>query len=322
MNFLTTYNNYRLDMGLKILLHDQLGHNIYLLDETWKGKINYDFAVSKNQRGLQWLLHEDGINTISHQEVMETDKIDAVLITAVEHQEDIIKEIYTEKFDTVKYIVYWGNDITWYQSGMLYFDWFKNHIAINEPSYLDAKRNGCNAVMSRIPTDNRIFKPFHIQKELTVNSYIHYYKKYWKNSYNIFKKMSEEFPNIKFVSNGFEEDKVLISPLDVAEAMNSSLATAHIKEKEGYGHTVIESMSCGIPVIAPRALIRGKIMENWVTNDTAIIFDNINDFRDRFNKYLLGDNVAMSKKAIEVINREINVEEQASKMKKFLEELI
>lgn len=183
-----------------------------------------------------------------------------------------------------------------------------------------------NKLFLYLPLDYDFYCKQAWQRDSTlVTSYIHYYSKYWQNSYHkydVIRRANTDIAFINFGVSGTDEcTPSLTNPVDVRRMLGVSRCVLHVKEKEGYGWSILEAISCGIPVIAPKVYVVGKTCESFLVEDKSVIFiENTSDFRKAF------DNVDQLCKLSEIgpkfIRELINLEEQSSNMKKFFEEVV
>lgn len=62
------------------------------------------------------------------------------------------------------------------------------------------------------------------------------------------------------------------------DRMAATTATLHIKDQEGFGWSILESMAIGRPVILQRGLARNMALEDWsIEGETAYYFDTYDD---------------------------------------------
>lgn len=159
---------------------------------------------------------------------------------------------------------------------------------------------------------------------MIVTSYIHYYSKYWKQSWAKYDVVRRSNTDIAFLNFGAASDTTynpsLLNPADVKRTLSISRCLLHIKELEGYGWSVLEAISCGIPVIAPKAYVVGKTYETFLIEDKSVIFlKNTDDFRKAFDN--TEQLYKISEEGPKFIREFINNNEHL-KVKKFLEEVV
>lgn len=158
-----------------------------------------------------------------------------------------------------------------------------------------------------------------------INSYIHFYDRYWKNSWNIYNEIKINNKDLVFINFGVNDNPLdnlnLVEPADIVRTLGISRSLLHIKEQEGYGWAILEAISCGIPVIAFRPYVVGKTCEHFLIEGTTTLFINsANEFR---NAFLDIDSLRLiSEKGNKFIRDFINEEEQYTKIKKFFEEVV
>jgi len=321
MNILQPHCHVRLTESFVQTFCDELGWTLYLLDDSWKGKVNYDFYYSDVERGLPWLLKHPKVRLLSYREFMEDDIIDVVLMTCAENYYDILANVWPHN-QKCKYVTYYGND---FMPGILPFDLIPNHISADVNSHHKAEEAGVNSLIYRPPIDYSIFT----YKENPSNdhrfySYIHNYHLAWVNSYPVYEKFMELYPDVNFkVFGKAGNGGVIEESIDVAKRIHESTATTHIKEREGYGYGCIESMACGRPVIAYRTYVETRAMYQWVNEKNALLFSDLKELKRKVDKYINDKDYAkkLQKQNAIDIRKWVNPEEQAENMKAFMENL-
>lgn len=159
-----------------------------------------------------------------------------------------------------------------------------------------------------------------------VTSYIHFYSKYWEASWRKYSNIRRLNEDLAFINFGVVDDGSynpnLTNPEDVRRMLGVSRCLLHVKEAEGYGWTLLESISCGIPVIAPKRYVIGKTCESFLIENKTVIFlhKETGEFRTAFDNIDLLHQI--SETAPKFIREFINVEEQYGKVKKFFEEVV
>jgi hypothetical protein len=159
-----------------------------------------------------------------------------------------------------------------------------------------------------------------------VSSFIHHYERFWKNSWALYTKIREVNNEIAFinygVSPGFTYSPPLLHVNDVRRALSISRCMLHVKELEGYGWSMLEAISSGIPVIAVEKYVKGKTCEHFLKEGVTCILlkDNVQEFSRAFKDI---DTLAqISEAGREFLKKLINPEEQYAKVKKFMEEKV
>lgn len=325
MNILQPHCHVRFTESL-IILCERLGHHLYLLDDSWKNQVRYDFTWPDHMRGLPWVLDSPNVHMISYEEFCDTDLIDVVIISCHENQYDCLANIWGVKGDKCKYMTYYGND---YMEGMLPFEVIQNHMSADINSHHAAVEAGVNSFVIKPPIDYDLFcfKTIDEESEPSINTYIHFYKETWVRSYRIFSQFREDAERelgIKFREFGRTgKDGEIKSPKDVPAVIHDSWLTSHIKEREGYGYGCIESMACGRPVIAYRPYVKPRAMSEWVNEDLALLFDTPQELMTKLNYYVKNKDFRkeMQASVAAEIRKMIDPGKEAEKFGKFLEEL-
>lgn len=115
-----------------------------------------------------------------------------------------------------------------------------------------------------------------------------------------------------------------VSHARVAEIIQRCAASLHIKPEEGYGYSVIESLACGRPVIAPREYVQGRAMARWcIDGETALLFDSVDEARQSLSLFF--DDADLRHKlqysAANSIRRIVDNDEQAEILRGFIQRL-
>ena len=159
-----------------------------------------------------------------------------------------------------------------------------------------------------------------------VSSYIHHYSKYWKMSWGIYNNIRRNNTDIAFLCFGVSGDETYSPHLthseDIRRTLGISRCMLHIKELEGYGWSLLEAISCGIPVVALKEFVIGKTCESFLIEGKTATFTHkdATSFRKIFdNTDLLYE---ISETGPKFIRELINPEEQYEKIKKFFEEVV
>ena len=190
--------------------------------------------------------------------------------------------------------------------------------------------NNCNIqnkLFFYLPPDYDFYtKQIWQQNSFIVSSYIHHYSSYWPRSWNIYDSIRRSNTDIAFLGFGVSNDNIysphLVYTEDVRRTLSISRCMLHIKELEGYGWSLLEAISCGIPVIALKSFVVGKTCEDFLIEGKTVIFlqDGITDFRKAFNdtNLLYG----ISEIGPKFIREFVNPAEQYEKVKKFFEGVV
>jgi hypothetical protein len=275
----------------------------FVWNESWsQEKVDQDFIPSN-------------VRCLNKEEILEI-KPEIIFITAYENQFEILNEIWPHLQHCSKLAFYSGNDY-WAEA----YPWYlvQNYLCADYLAFTLCQKHGINHLYYRPWVDYDSFSfggPTECNK---INSYINDYEGNFPKEYEFSQALKEAVDFIDFeFCEGLEKKNVV-------KKMHDSLATLHVKNLEGYGYTIIESMACGRPVFLSSALSKNKSYENWaVENKTCLYFEDSRDFACKakalidskdYREYLQG-------KCAATIRELINNEEQTNKLGTFLNRLV
>ncbi len=309
----------RFTSSMVYTLTELLPNIVYIPDSTWNTIIRYGDKWD-SQKLNKFFGDNYNVRTISVADFADSN-IDLVISPCLEQQQDIIDYIIKPYGDRFKYCSYYGNE---YHPGMIPWQYFKNHLSADIQSAKEALSYNVHAIEIRPPIKYEDY-PFSFSHTNIINSYIHYYANSWRNSYPIYEAVTNSYKNAKWKLYGRQQygNEDYVDELELPKRMIESVATCHIKEKEGYGMAVIESMALGRPIIAYRPLITPKRLSEWVTDDTSILFDGYDELAGHLGIYLSDADYRMKLQSncSRVIKNLIDPSVQAIQMKAFLENL-
>ena len=112
---------------------------------------------------------------------------------------------------------------------------------------------------------------------LVLRSYIQGFADRFTTAYEIYRKSAQAL-NERTGGESKIKNVQYRSLAEVNRLMVESSATLHIKDQEGFGWSVLESMAVGRPVILHRGLAKHMAMEEWaVDGKTAVYFDTADE---------------------------------------------
>jgi len=114
------------------------------------------------------------------------------------------------------------------------------------------------------------------------------------------------------------------SQVEMYQAMANSPGTLHIKNLEGFGYTIVESLARGRPVFLKRSYSLGKRMMNWcIPNHTALFFDDYEEFQAIMYRFLNDREFRenLQNETAKQIRRFVNNDRQALILENFLQNL-
>lgn len=291
---------------------NEIGHELLLAGHSFQKhdtyKINY---------GRKWTQGEaDNGLRMSNVHIVEVEELfdnppDIIMIMCDMVETDVLK-IWSELKTRSKLVYYSGNDNQPYNFNIL-----QNLLAADQATYDRAIRVGKHVLKYWPWIDYESFRYEGPSDSRIVRTYIHNYPRLFRVGHQIATQAMQTVTDIEWeVIDNTPKNKT-------PQLMRDSVATLHIKELEGYGYAIIESLACGRPVILYKPFTRNRTFMNWcIDEQTAIIFNSVPDFKERITQYMKDDvRVAMQEKCQTVIRQKINNQEQTANLKQFLENL-
>jgi glycosyltransferase involved in cell wall biosynthesis len=219
----------------------------------------------------------------------------------------------------VKIVHYAGNNNTLYQKEAV-----KNLIAVDAYTAKNHDPFTTNIIfwIPWLDAENLAWQGY--GDNLNINNFLdRYYQGPFKKSFSIFQ-VVEEFVQQKF------PEAVIHSPLfcpphEVFSFIDKSCATLHIKETEGFGYTIVESMAMGRPVFLYRPFSLGSRLMNWsIEGKTAFFFHTLAELEEKLRSYLEDEEYRhqVQEECARTIRRLISNEKQARILDQFLQNLI
>jgi len=292
---------------------------------------NYSFLqfFSKDPQSIYCKFMTDNIEVIENDEILKNPP-DILLVNCREN-ENAMYEIYQAIQETgqklPKIIHFSGNNTSFYNPAKV-----KNLIAVD--AYTASRYNidtiNCVFWIPWIDFDNLHFTGFN--DSTILNTYIaHYYRGSFVQSascyYDFSRKFSEEIPNVIF--HAYPDKPINEYPYltrsEIFQAIDDSCATMHIKEREGFGYTIIESIAKGRPVFLKRSWSIGSRLMNWcIEGKTAFFFDDYQEFYDKLKYYLENTEYRhqVQKESSTIIRKIIDNEKQLRVLDAFLQNLL
>ncbi len=109
-----------------------------------------------------------------------------------------------------------------------------------------------------------------------------------------------------------------------ADSIQRSSGTLHIKDTEGIGYTILDSLSAGRPVFLKRSFSEGSRMMNWcIEGKTAFFFDTNEELAEKMKRLVEDDDYRheVQLTCAQTVRRMINNEKQARILDNFLQNL-
>lgn len=160
-----------------------------------------------------------------------------------------------------------------------------------------------------------------VSDQLVLNNFLtHYYQQVYFLSAQVFQENKElierTFPQVSIQSPPY------LAREQVLDRIDASCATMHIKELEGFGYGIVESIAKGRPVILKRSFSSGLRLMNWcIEGKTAIFFEDYAELEPKLRRYVQNAEYrhAFQKGCAETVRSLWNNEQQARMLDAFLQ---
>lgn len=242
-------------------------------------------------------------------------KPEVIFITAFENKFEIFDVIWKEaKNWGAKLAFFSGND---YWPEAYSMDLIDNFLSADKLGSSLAKENGKHYLHYRPWVDYDMFCHKGCSDSQVIGSYICDYKNNFPQDYECYKK-TIEFTNYnyKLVEKSSKEE--------VAQIMNESACTLHIKSQEGYGYAIIESMASGRPVFFWEPHTRNKSYLEWLDlGVTGFTFRDLSEYKSQVDFFMSEKSFRheTQENCAKRIRQLINNEEQNKALSNFLNNL-
>nr|WP_312162084.1 hypothetical protein [Brevundimonas diminuta] len=187
----------------------------------------------------------------------------------------LVEKIRSSKF--CSFLAYSGN----FHS---HFNWeiYQGAICTDLATRMIARWRGIPAIEYRpaFSFDSFPYQPGHREKDIILRSYIQTFEERYPTAFKIHDAISRKY-NSDLWPNVLIENVRDKSLSEVERLMRESVATIHIKDQEGFGWSVLESLSVGRPLILQSGLAKHMAMTNWaIHNETALYFEDEKDLEN------------------------------------------
>lgn len=255
-------------------------------------------------------------------EIIENDEIltnppDILFVNCDMNELDIfnIKNLLKNKNKDVKIAHYSGNNKVPYTQ-------VKNLIAVDAYTANTCNRANTNIVFWIPWIDFETLKFEDFNDDLILNNYISHYYPHFYDSYLFFKLIFDTSKYDLPLLNIYSPERC--SPLEIYSLIDKSSGTLHIKETEGFGYSIIESLAKGRPVFLKRSFSLGSRLMNWcIENKTAFFFDDYSEFKTKIEEYFFNENYRheIQQNCASIVRKIIDNEKQARILENFLQNL-
>lgn len=321
--------------GQVLLLHSRMSHVLYFPSDSFIKRIKPHMPQEGDwlPPSSDWLVKmggvpdsiaaDAGLYVIDYDEFMGI-KWDVVLCTRIESQ-PIFKYLLSQHPDgkTIKIIAMTGNDVTAFD-----WDWVKNFMCCDELSYRAAPNN-INKIWYSQEIGNhygREFVPVTAETLKVVNSFVNCWPSFtgewvWNCEYNgnnescphcgsqhkgphapvapyqMWAGARALLPQVKFREYGINGEHGMIQERYLPQAYASGALTVHMKNYDGYGYSMLQSIACGRLVVVPHKFHRYRtankylipnltcLEAEWTSSSVAEAILYMTDNLERANKY-------------------------------------
>lgn len=302
----------------------KLGYGTFFKKIPWETSSFTQF-FSANPQDCDFLFQ--GVEVIENHELFANPP-DVLFVNCLEVEQSIYAIWqYLKKYQkpVPKIAHYSGNNASHYRE-----EWVKNLIAVDAytAAYYDPSTTHIITWLPWIDFDHLGFDSFNDSR--TLNTYIsHYYGHFHKSAaafYDVCHPAQRDFPGIAFeLYPKSSENGIVYTPhLDLLSLIDQSCATMHIKETEGFGYTIIESLAKGRPVFLKRSFSLGSRLMNWcIEGKTAFFFEDYSEFQSKLHHYLddLEYRHFIQRECVSTIRKLIDNQKQARILENFLQNL-
>jgi hypothetical protein len=299
-----------------------LGHNLILPSKEYKITHRAPSQFTQHVWDEEWTQKKadsfftyDNVKVLNKTEILDL-KPEIVFIPSFETQFEILDELWIHLKENSKLAFYSGND---YWDGAYPFYMSQNYLCADYTGFLLSNKYKLNYFYYKpwIDYDRCQFKG-PVDSNI-IGIYMVEYEKRFHQEYLYSKKLEKLTPYIEYhYHTGSTEE-------EVTKSLESSFATQHIKNLEGYGIAIIESMACGKPVFLHRELSRNKSLLQWsIENTTALFFDTPEEYVAKLRALIDSKDYRhfLQNSTAKVIRNIINNENETKKLGHFLNNLL
>lgn len=212
-------------------------------------------------------LAQDDLEGVNHLQASQIEEVafDVVLMTVQDVQRDVLRAIWPiQERLGAKLVFFCGNELPHYR-----WDLARNVLAADRASFEYARSRGKHALLYYPWIPYGDFPCAGPSDVPVLRSYIGNYAARYPADFRAAERIVAQVPGLA-LEHADGQDAA-----GVGRLMRDSMATLHLKPKEGYGYAVIESLASGRPVVMPRKYVRGKTLEAWVVEgESALLFDH------------------------------------------------
>jgi len=235
-----------------------------------------DWAHWKPRLVTGWTDAEAGVQGI-RPDLIDQTPFDVVLIPGHDVQRDVLRAVWpAQERLGARLVFFCGNELPHYR-----WDLAQNVLAADRASYEWASARGLHTLMF-FPWIDYAALPYEGPSDTpVVRTYINDYAARFPQDQQSADRILAQVPGLRLEHVDGQDHA------GVMRLMRESMATIHIKAKEGYGYSVLESLASGRPVLMPRKYVQGKTLATWVIDgESAMLFDDEAEAAAKLRRFL------------------------------------
>jgi len=274
----------------------------------------YCLFCPKEKEKRPLFLQDDQVEVIENNEIFQNPP-DVMFITWSVHELDIY-DIHQKIKNTTKLVYFTGNE------NEVYHKKVENFLVLGSIARYIFPDAHTLAWIPWIDFDGLTFEE-PLEERFIINSYLaeRYQHPHLKSDGELFE---------SYVGKFFHDASIQINNYgglpyeNIVNLIRDSQATVHIKSLEGFGYSVMESLSRGRPVFLKRSFALEKAMMNWcIEGKTALFFDSYEEFKTKLELFIadIQFRKSLQTTSAETVRRIVNNDQQARKLQYFLEHL-
>jgi hypothetical protein len=295
-----------------------IGWQLFIAGKTFVPDVGRNLTYSTNEAELLF-----GPNVTAYEGNDIFDDPPDVVVNGREDCEDKLLRLSQQLSDIKVCVVcfYSGN----FHSG---FNWsaYAGGFCTDKASYLVSRVHRTPCIMFRpmFSFDSFPYRKQPATDSLVLRSYIQSFADRFTTAYEIYRRSAQAL-NERTGGRVTIENVEYRSLAEVNRLMIESSATLHIKDQEGFGWSVLESMAVGRPVILHRGLSKHMALEEWaVDSKTAVYFDTVDELGNIVDRFLADPTHlhALQEETAMTIRQIYRPEQSAKELGKFLENIV
>jgi len=283
----------------------EIGDTLYIPGHSFNKVVKYGRKWSQEEINSE--LGLENVYAIEYEDVLSRPP-HIVIVSCAEVSHDIINNLWKKLKNKMRLIFYCGNNDTFYYYWYHFRNICRYAICADILSYISSRNAGVSSIYY-YPWNNYSSFCFKGASDIKiVRSYINQYSRLFRSDYRMSEELMSLLPEVEWrCVDGVRRN-------EIPALMENSMATLHIKNQEGFGLSIIESLSVGRPVILYRPYSYNRTYRNWCIDGlTALYFDTEEEFVKKMRAFISCDYYRhemqhnASRIVREVINLHINL---------------